>query len=140
MYPAERIRRNNKNPRNRRMSVSRPGLEVRSAQVVAQDYGGGGVVECRLPLSSHRLLAAATRWRGRFVRLNNLLRFPGTQPLIHHLNGDAQCFFDTRSIALRFRGHIARSAIEVQRQSDDDATPLMLPHQFAQTRKIPPPI
>src|SRR6267154_6042016 len=137
MYPAERIRRNNKNPRNRRMSVSRPGLAVCEAQVVAQDYGGGDVVECRLSLSSRRLLAAATRWRGRIVRLNSLLRFPGAQPLIYHLNGNAQCFFDARGKALRFFGHIARCAIQVQRQSDDDAAYHMLPHQIAQTRKIP---
>ena len=119
------------------MSVSRPGLTVCSAQIVAQDYGGGDVVECRLPLSSRRLLAAATRWRGRTVRLNSLFCFPGAQPLIHHLDGNAQCFFDACCKAPRFRGHIARRAIQVQRQSDDDAAYRMLPHQFAKTREIP---
>jgi hypothetical protein len=122
------------------MSVSRPCLGVRSAQVIAQNYGSGDVIKSLLLLASGSLLSAAARWRAGVVRLNSLFGFPGAQPLVHHLNGNAQCFFDSYSKGFRLRGHITFPAVQVQGQSDHNAAHGMLSNQIAQTREIAAPI
>ena len=122
------------------MLVSRPCLGVRSVQVIAQDYGSCDVIKSLLLLASGSLLSAPPRWRAGVVRLNCLFGFPGAQPLVHHLNGNAQCFFDSYSKSLRFRGHIALGAIQAQRQSDDDAAHSVLPNEFSKACQVAAPI
>ena len=51
----------------------------------------------------------------------NRLALPRTQPLIHHFHRNAQSLFDARGKTLRFLGHFARRAVQVQGQPDDNA-------------------
>jgi hypothetical protein len=122
------------------MSVVRPVLRARAVQIVAQNDGGGEVVECRSPLAPGALCAATARRCRRFLGPEDLFRLPGTEPLIHHFDWNTQGLFDARGKALRFLGHFAGGAVQVQRQSDNDAVHSVLPNQFAQAGEIAPAI
>ena len=78
------------------MSASPSSLRTRAVQIVAQNDGGGDVVERRLPIGSLALVATAMRRRSSFIRHHGLLGLPRAQPLIHHFDGNTQRFFDTR--------------------------------------------
>ena len=65
-----------------------------------------------------------------------LVRFPGTQPLIHHFHGKAKGFLDARRKTLRFFRHLARRAIQMQRKPNHNAANFLLADQFAQAGEI----
>ena len=65
-----------------------------------------------------------------------LVRFPRTQPLIHHFHGKAKGFLDARRKTLRFFRHLARRAVQVQRKPNDNPANFLLADQFAQPGKI----
>ena len=97
-------------------------------------------VVLRLPWGILRVLATPPCGRGRLLGCNRLTCVPGTESLVHHFNGNAECFVDTRGKRLGFLRHLARGAIQTQRQSHYDATHAFLPHQLTQPGKIAPPI
>ena len=49
------------------------------------------------------------------------VRFPRTQPLVHHFHGKAKGFFDARRKTFCFFRHLARRAVQAQRKPDDNA-------------------
>ena len=102
------------------MSVLPSRLRAHAVQIVAQNDGGGDVVERRSPIGSLALFATAMRRRSSFIRHDGLFGLPRAQPLIHHFDRNTQRFFDTRGEALRFLRHSALRAIQAQRQSDND--------------------
>ena len=65
-----------------------------------------------------------------------LVRFPRTQPLVHHFHRKAKRFLDARRKTLRFFRHFARRAVQVQRKPNDNAANSLLPDQFAQAGEI----
>ena len=69
-----------------------------------------------------------------------LVRFPRTQPLIHHFHGKAKGFLDARRKALRFFRHLARRAVQVQRKPNDNPANSLLAHQFTQAGEIAPAV
>ena len=124
----------------RRISGSRSDSRPRAVQIISQDNGGGDVVERRLfpfggaPGGIAARAVSGTRGGQRLVR------FPRTQPLIHHFHGKAKGFLDARRKTLRFFRHFARRAVQVQRQPNDNEANSLLANQFAQPGEIAAPV
>ena len=90
-----------------------------AVQIISQDDGGGDVVERRLLFCIGAPGGTATRARFGSHVGKRLVRFPRTQPLVHHFHGKAKGFLDARRKTLCFFRHLARrhpSAAEAQRQ------------------------
>src|SRR6266481_534256 len=107
-----------------------------SVQILLQNQSRCHRIYSRLGVFFLSFSARSSVNRPALVFLEQSLRFPARQPLVHHRDRQTKLLVHALSEPRRFLGHVPARSIEPQRQSHHNLPHIVLAHQLPQTPHI----